>query len=507
MFSCKMTKTYILFYLFYPGVLSLKKRCIFYAVVLAFIIAFSLFLFIYGIEQINLLSGNTNKLQQMQRSILWMIAVLFALILLFAATVIISINMDRRRDAETSLSNNLKILEATINSTGDGILVVDVNRKVLKVNDLFLKMWNISSDTCSLSDAGEYLSFVNRQVKDFNIFEAWINSLYETSAFDNYIATLLDGRIINVFSNPLMDKDILFGRLWSFRDITAQVNIEYELAKSNENIKLIMEALEYDKIKTEIFANLSHEVKTPLNIIIGTLSLIELSLNNESDKANSDKLERYTAIMRQNCYRLLRILNNLIFVTEIDSGYVEIYAQNNDLVKIIKDIIPAVKTITERKGIKLDLSIDQESLITACDADKIERVLLNLISNAIKFTEKGDKISISLYEKDEYVYILVKDTGIGIHDEMKALIFQRFRQVDKSFTRKCEGSGIGLYLSKSLVEMHGGTIEVYSEYGKGSEFVVKLPLKLLEEDEAAATAEETPNVLQDRINIEFSDIY
>lgn len=485
----------------------MKKRCIFYAVVLALIIAFSLFLFIYGVEQIKLLSSNTNKLQQIQRNILWMIAVLFALILLFAATVMISINMDRRRDAETSLSNNLKILEATINSTGDGILVVDVNRKVLKINDLFLKMWNISSDICSLSDAEEYLSFVNRQVKDLNIFEAWVNSLYKTCTIDNYIATLLDGRIINVFSNPLMDKDILFGRLWSFKDITEQVNTEYELAKSNENIKLIMEALEYDKIKTEIFANLSHEVKTPLNIIIGTLSLIELSLNNESDKANSDKLERYTAIMRQNCYRLLRILNNLIFVTEIDSGYVEIYAQNNDLVRIVKDIIPAVKTIAERKGIKLDLSIGSESLITACDADKIERVLLNLISNAIKFTEKGDKISISLYEKDEYVYILVKDTGIGIPDEMKALIFQRFRQVDKSFTRKCEGSGIGLYLSKSLIELHGGTIEVHSEYGKGSEFVVKLPLKLLEEDETAATTEETPNVLKDRVNIEFSDIY
>lgn len=486
----------------------MKKRWIYCGGVLIFItLILHIFLNLYEIEKIKLILDNTDQLQLMYNSMLRVIYTLFAIIVLFTATILISFNMDRRRDAETLLSNNLKIWEAIINSTGDGMLVVDINRKVLKVNDLFFEMWGISSDICNLSDAGDYLSFVNRQAMDSNIFEAWVNSLYETCAIDNYIISISDGRIINVVSNPLMDKDNLIGRLWSFRDITAQVNTEYELKKSNENIKLIMEALEYDKIKTEIFANMSHEVKTPLNIIIGTLHLIELNLNNENNITNSDKLERYTTIMRRNCYRLLRTLNNIIFVTEIDSGYVGIYTQNNDLVKIVKDIISGIEKIIERKGIEIDLSIDQDSLIIACDADKIERVLLNLISNAVKFTEIGGKISISLYEKDNYAYISVKDTGIGIPDEMKKSIFQRFRQVDKSFTRKCEGSGIGLYLAKSLVEMHGGTIEVQSEYGKGSEFVVKLPLKLSEEDEIAATSEDTPNVFKDRINIEFSDIY
>ena len=115
------------------------------------------------------------------------------------------------------------------------------------------------------------------------------------------------------------------------------------------------------------------------------------------------------------------------------------HAQNNDLVRIIKDTVSSVEKFLKKKEIRLELNIEPDSLKTACDADKIERVLLNLISNAVKFTENGGIISVSLYERNQWAYISVK-MGIGI-PEMKDLIFQRFRQVDKSFTRKCEGRG------------------------------------------------------------------
>ncbi|HQE66102.1 MAG TPA: HAMP domain-containing sensor histidine kinase [Bacillota bacterium] len=218
-------------------------------------------------------------------------------------------------------------------------------------------------------------------------------------------------------------------------------------------------------------------------------------------------MAKYTAIMRQNCYRLLRTLNNLIYITEIDSGYTEVHLHNNDLAAIVRSITASVEKFLQSKEIQLDLSIEPDSLMIACDTDKIERILLNLISNSVKFSGNGGKISISLYEKEKWAYISIRDTGIGIPEEMKEMIFQRFRQVDKSFTRKCEGSGIGLYLVKSLVEMHEGTIEVKSEYGKGSEFIVKLPIRLVEDDEISAAAEETTGVFVDRVNIEFSDIY
>jgi len=503
----KINILYIIFLFLLFGGSELKSRWISFAAVAVLIIIALHLLFIYGIGQTEALFNSTYRLQHMQSSIFWVIAISYALILLFTAAVIISINMDRRRDAESSLADNLKMLEATVNATGDGILVTDTNRKAMKANDLFYKIWGIPPDMRSLSDAREFLSFTGKQLKDFDAYEAWVNSLYETCAIEHYIASLIDGRIIDVFSNPLMDKGSLVGRVWSFRDITIQVNVEHELKKSYEEVKLITEALEYDKVKTEFFANMSHEVKTPLNIIIGTLQLIELGLNNDNIAADSDKMAKYTAIMRQNCYRLLRTLNNLIYITEIDSGYIEMHLHNNDLAAIVKNITASVEKFLQSKEIQLDLNIEPDSLKIACDTDKIERILLNLISNSVKFSENGGKISISLYEKDKWAYISIRDTGIGIPEEMREMIFQRFRQVDKSFTRKCEGSGIGLALVKSLVEMHEGTIEVQSEYGKGSEFIVKLPLRLMEDDEIAAAAEETSGVFVDRVNIEFSDIY
>jgi PAS domain S-box-containing protein len=536
------------------------------------------------------------------------------------------------KEAEEKLEKKEKILRATLNATDDGILVVDNNRQVLEANELYFRMWSIPWDIYSLNNETALLKHVKKMLKDPAVFESWVNYTYEVPVTEHYTAELTDGRIYEVFSTPLMDKGHMIGRVCSFRDITARVNAENELHKSeeryrtlvelspdaifvsvdgktafsnmagvkmlgaksrediyqrdildfihldtkalteqhingiingedilsmseqkiarldgrdidieavssivpyrgknavmcvardiserkrteemkhkmDENMKLVRETLEYDKIKTEFFANISHEIKTPLNIIIGTLQLFELILNGQSTFEGTDKLEKYTTIMRQNCFRLLRMLNNLIYITEIDSGFVDMHVQNHNVVQIVKNLLSSASRFIESKGIQLSLESKELCLETACDADKIERVLLNLLSNAVKFTDKGDNINVSLSSKNGYIYISVKDTGIGIQDEMKELIFQRFRQVDKSFTRKCEGSGIGLSLVKSLVEMHNGSIEVKSEYGKGSEFIVKLPIWLVDSDEIAATAEEMASACIDRVNIEFSDIY
>jgi len=135
--------------------------------------------------------------------------------------------------------------------------------------------------------------------------------------------------------------------------------------------------------------------------------------------------------------------------------------------------------------------------------------MLNLLSNAIKFTKPGGSIYVSIHDRRDKIWILVKDTGIGISPDKQDMIFERFRQVDKSFTRDHEGSGIGLSLIKLLVEMHGGKIFVQSEYGQGSEFIVELPVLTLKEDSVLSKknskALDTDYI--QRINIEFSDIY
>jgi signal transduction histidine kinase len=157
---------------------------------------------------------------------------------------------------------------------------------------------------------------------------------------------------------------------------------------------------------------------------------------------------------------------------------------------------------------KLIFDTDVEEKIIACDADKIERILLNLLSNAVKFTDSDGYIEVNVQDKGENISISINDSGIGIPDEKLEVVFERFRQVDSSLTRKREGSGIGLSLVKALVEAHGGRIKVESEIGKGSKFTVELPTKILEiEGTALEETAVTMDMNVERIHIEFSDIY
>lgn len=213
--------------------------------------------------------------------------------------------------------------------------------------------------------------------------------------------------------------------------------------------------------------------------------------------------------IKQNCYRLLRLINNIIDITKIESGFFEIHFKNCNIVSIVEEITLSVAEYVEGKGVDLLFDTDVEEKFTACDPDKVERIILNLLSNAIKFTKPGGSISVNVFQRDEAVEIIVSDTGIGIPQNMQEIIFQRFRQVDTSLTKEQEGSGIGLSLVKSLVDMHGGNISVESEYGKGSKFTVRLPDKILDPEENTTTNMDNCNSQTqiERLSIEFSDIY
>jgi signal transduction histidine kinase len=182
--------------------------------------------------------------------------------------------------------------------------------------------------------------------------------------------------------------------------------------------------------------------------------------------------------------------------------------QNQNIVKIVEDITMSIVGFTDMKGINLLFDTDIEEKVIACDVDKIERIILNLISNAIKFTDCGGSIFVNIFEKGDYIEIIVKDTGIGIPNDKQEVIFERFVQVEQTLTRNNEGSGIGLSMAKSFVEMHGGTLTVSSEYGKGSSFIIELPVTILKTEEDIVHFEDVERQQRiERINIEFSDIY
>lgn len=210
--------------------------------------------------------------------------------------------------------------------------------------------------------------------------------------------------------------------------------------------------------------------------------------------------------MKQNCYRMLRLVNNLIDLTKIDSGYLKLNLKNQEVISIVEDIILSVAEYIESKNISIQFDTEVEEKYMACDEDIIERVILNLLSNAVKFTPAGGNIWVNVHDRGNHILISVKDSGIGIPHDKQDIVFDRFRQVDKSLARSTEGSGIGLNLVKSLIELHGGEISLKSEAGQGSEFIVKLPVLIVDDDEAAITNGISQGKVQ-RIHIEFSDIY
>lgn len=284
-----------------------------------------------------------------------------------------------------------------------------------------------------------------------------------------------------------------------------QSNIKYK-----EKERLLNKAVEYEKLRTEFFANISHELRTPLNVIFCAEKMLNITIKGNSiDNADQFKTDKYLYTIKQNSYRLLRLINNLIDITKMDAGYFEVTLSNNDIVKIIEDITLSVVEYAENKNISLVFDTEIEEKIIACDPDKIERIILNLLSNAIKFTPNNGSIYVNIYQGTHEIIISVKDTGIGIDKKMQKLVFDRFIQVDKSISRGTEGSGIGLSLVKSLVEMHNGQISLVSDLGKGSEFIIELPEVQVKTDTSKTEKfnlyGNSKNI--EMINVEFSDIY
>lgn len=289
-------------------------------------------------------------------------------------------------------------------------------------------------------------------------------------------------------------------------------NHSYVIIKNEHNFEVVrnvelqikdrqlMQAHEHDQLKNEFMANVSHELRTPLNVILGTVQLLELRKTEEDTKEH-----KYIKILKQNCYRLVRLINNIIDITKIDADFYELKKQDCDIVNLVEEITVSVAEYALSKNITVDYDADTDKKVINCDPDQIERIVLNLLSNAIKFTPAGGKISIFMHDKAEKIELIVKDNGIGIPKDKQQRIFKRFEQVDKSLTRH-EGSGIGLSLVKALVEKHGGIIKLNSDEGKGSEFIVELPCNV-QNIESHQCFDSTFKNSPEKINIEFSDIY
>lgn len=246
--------------------------------------------------------------------------------------------------------------------------------------------------------------------------------------------------------------------------------------KLYENQILYAELIRNEKYKNNYFVNLSHELRTPLNVILSTQQLIT-SLNTNNKPISKKKLDYYMITLNRNSNRLLNLINNIIDTSKIDSGSYKLNMKKVDIVYLVEECVLSMKDFIEGKGIELIIDPEVEEKIICCDEAEIEKCVINLIANSTKFTQSGGQIEVKILDLGMNVKIVVKDSGIGIEKKYHESIFDRFNQAYNKISEEHGGSGLGLTLTKQIVNLHNGEISVDSIYGEGSEFVIILPIK------------------------------
>lgn len=250
-----------------------------------------------------------------------------------------------------------------------------------------------------------------------------------------------------------------------------------ELNNTIENNKIIYKKnIETEINKNNYFINLSHELRTPLNIILSTQQLIS-NLNKSDEHIAKSKIDYYMGILKNNSNRLLKLINDIIDTSKIESGQYKLNIEEHDIIYHVEEMVFDMKDFIEGKGIEFIVDPEIEEKIIECDINDIEKCVINILGNAVKFTPAGGKIEVIVKEGDNKVKILIKDTGIGIAKDDLDTIFNRFGQAYNKKSEEFGGSGIGLSLTKQLIELHNGELLVESELGKGSTFVIILPIR------------------------------
>jgi signal transduction histidine kinase len=233
------------------------------------------------------------------------------------------------------------------------------------------------------------------------------------------------------------------------------------------------EAENANRTKTEFLANMSHELRTPLNAIIGFSEIIK---DETFGPVGSVQYRSYAEDINESGQHLLDLINDILDLSKVESGTDELHEENIDIPEIISSVLNLVKGRAHKGNIELELDVPEDSPVLRADQRKLKQILINLLSNAIKFNLAGGKVTLRAWSRAESGYVFqVIDTGIGIAFEDIPKALAPFQQIDSELNRKFEGTGLGLPLTKSLVEMHGGYLDFQSEVGVGTTVTVRFP--------------------------------
>ncbi|ETA68295.1 PAS domain S-box [Methanolobus tindarius DSM 2278] len=340
------------------------------------------------------------------------------------------------------------------------IFVIDLDGKFLDVNPEACRVAGYSSE-----------DILKKRISDFIL----------PSRVDNYEVTFhklqTEGKLSGEFPFINKTQDLFYLELHAVQipgnkflaicmDITERKKAEDEMLRA----KIIAENA--NRTKNEFLANMSHELRTPLNSVIGFSDMLLGGAGGEL----SEKQLRYLTNISNSGKHLLSIINEILDISRIESGEMTINKQKILLGEVYEEIHSILKQLADNKSIDFQMPLESEETYVYADKVKLKQIFYNLVTNAIKFTEKGGSVLIDSTIDDKFVHISVIDNGIGIDSEGMKRLFNPFVQLDSSESRKYEGTGLGLALSKELVNLHGGDIWAESEPGKGSTFTFTIPV-------------------------------
>ncbi|CEK39192.1 ATP-binding protein [Paraclostridium sordellii] len=387
----------------------------------------------------------------------------------------IIVDINETEIALRKLDGSKKTYQALVQNLPDGIIVMDKFKKNIiyqnKSMIRILKSIKIESINKFIDD---YISkeFYG-QVKKYEIDKAENSSL---------ALTIIDMKEENQF--------LVLIRLLDNEERVLEAIKELDLVNNQHHVK------------NEFLINTSKCLKDPIE----NISKINDKLEKNKHKYNSNHINNYTKLVKRNCYRIQRLINNMKEIADTENGVSSENFVGYDIVKLTKNIVDIIEKNYSNKGINIKFKSNINSYNMIIDVDKMERAILNLISNSIKFSEMGSYIEVNITSENKEIKISVKDEGVGIPKDRMNFIFTKFGQIDRTLSRNTEGCGVGLALVKEIVNLHKGQIHVQSEEGVGSTFTIILQGNIGFIDKKTFEREDYKSI-EEKINVEFADIY
>ncbi len=377
-------------------------------------------------------------------------------------------DITERKKAEREIAEKSSLLETTFESMTQGISVYDANLKLRAFNQRYVDLWRFPPGFIRLGMPFEEIARFNAERGDYGTGD--IETLVKTSVAAMRLAkplqsefTTPDGTVFVLWRAPMPGGGIIN----TFTETTEQEKAKTEMLRAKEQAELA------NRTKSEFLANMSHELRTPLNAILG---FSELMGNATLGPLGSPKYEEYTKDINDSGRHLLALINDILDLSKIEAGQLELDEEDIDVAMTIRSCMVLVKERAQNGGVKLKTDIPAGSPALHADQRKLKQILVNLLSNAVKFTPAGGEVILKAWSRPDSGYVFqVIDTGIGIALEDIPKALTPFGQVDSRLDRKYEGTGLGLPLTKSLAEQHGGSLDLQSEEGAGTTVTVRFP--------------------------------